>query len=39
MFEYGQGVAKNRAEAIRWYRLASAQEDVDATAALRRLRA
>jgi uncharacterized protein len=39
MFEKGQGVAKDRAEAIRWYLLAAAQGNAEATAALRRLRA
>jgi TPR repeat protein len=37
----GQGVAQDRAEAIRWYRLAAAQGDARAknfaTAALKRL--
>jgi hypothetical protein len=39
LFECGRGVAQDRAEAIRWYRLAAAQGHVGATAALRRLRA
>ena len=39
MFEKGQGVTRGRAEAIRLYRLANAQGQVEATAALRRLRA
>jgi hypothetical protein len=30
MFEHGQGVAQDIAEAIRWYRLAAAQGDADA---------
>jgi len=37
MFENGQGVAQDRAEAIRWYRLAAAQGNASATAALKRL--
>jgi TPR repeat protein len=37
MFENGKGVAQDRAEAIRLYRLAAAQGDADATAALKRL--
>ena len=37
MFENGRGVAQDRAEAIRWYRLAAAQGHAKATAALRRL--
>ncbi len=37
MFEDGQGVAKDRAEAIRLYRLAAAQGQANATAALKRL--
>ena len=36
VFEDGQGVAKDRAEAIRWYRLAAAQGNASATVALRR---
>jgi len=39
MFTNGQGVAQDREEAIRWYRLAAAQGNAFATAALRRLRA
>ena len=35
----GLGVAQDRAEAIRWYRLAAAQGHADAAAALIRLRA
>jgi TPR repeat protein len=37
MFEYGEGVAKDTAEAIRWYRLAAAQGQAEAIAALKRL--
>jgi TPR repeat protein len=37
MLEFGQGVAQDRAEAIRLYRLAAAQGNADATAALKRL--
>ena len=37
MLEYGQGVAQDRGEAIQWYRLAAAQEQAYATAALERL--
>ncbi len=36
-FEKGQGVAQDTAEAIRWYRLAAAQGDAVATAALKQL--
>lgn len=39
MFEYGLGIPKDRAESIRWYRLAAAQGVAYATASLRRLRA
>jgi TPR repeat protein len=35
MFEYGKGIAKDRA--IRWCRLAAAQGDAYATATLKRL--
>jgi len=37
MFENGEGVAQDRAEAIRWYRLAAAQGHSKASAALNRL--
>jgi TPR repeat protein len=37
MFENGRGVAKDDAEAVRLYRLAAAQGDADAIAALKRL--
>jgi len=37
LIEYGQGVAQDRAEAIRWYRLAAAQGHADAQISLRRL--
>jgi TPR repeat protein len=37
MFEKGQGVAQDIAEAIRLYRLAAAQGNASATSALKRL--
>jgi hypothetical protein len=37
MFDNGEGVAQDDTEAIRWYRLAAAQGDAGATAALKRL--
>jgi TPR repeat protein len=37
MFENGNGVAKDRAEAIRWYRLAAAQGNAIAQSSLKRL--
>jgi TPR repeat protein len=37
MFENAQGVARDRAEAIRLYRLAAAQGQANATAALKQL--
>jgi TPR repeat protein len=37
--EYGQGVRKNKAAAIRWYKRAQAAGDPEAADQLRRLRA
>ena len=37
MFRDGEGVAQDYAEAVRWWHLAAAQGNADATAALTRL--
>jgi TPR repeat protein len=37
MYEYGKGVAKDKAKAAEWYRKAAEQGHADAKAALKRL--
>jgi TPR repeat protein len=37
MYHFGHGVPQDYATALRWYRLAAAQGDADAAAAVKRL--